>query len=393
MLEKNRRVLWHLSLIPGVGPATTIKLLKGLVYKKTPHLLHVELLDFISKQDNFDLSELYKYSTSDLIRLAELPELTASVIQKGLSNKSLIEKEEKLATQYNIQVTSLIDSNYPEILMQIQNPPVILYSYGREFCTMAKRIAIVGSRKADLYAKEVIKNLVPTLVANGWHIVSGGAEGADTMAHECTLDAKGCTIAVLGSGLLCPYPASNKDLFKAIANNNGLVISSFPLTTMPDRGNFPARNRIISGLSLGCIVVRAAEKSGALITAHMSLEQGRSVFAVPGKVSDELSKGCHDLLKQGAKLVESASDILEEFGETNMNIIPTVSPTIIKTASVKAEQEPTDPVLEKLVKSATTDELSIQTGMNLTDLQNHLFELQLDGKVKQNFAGSWERII
>jgi DNA processing protein len=402
MLESNRRVLWHLSLIDGVGPVTIIRILNALVYQNSPDLLHVELIDYINRKNEFNLTDLYNYTVNDFEKKLGLPYRLASLTVKGLADKTLLEKEISLANRYNVKIASLLDDTYPEVLMQIKNPPIIIYFTGQPLNSMSKGIAIVGSRKADKYAREVIDSLIPSLVSNGWQIISGGAEGADTMAHKATLDAGGQTVVVLGSGLMCPYPESNRELFRNIATTGGTVISAFSLQTAPDRGNFPARNRIISGLSLGCIVVRAAEKSGALITAKYALEQGRVVFAVPGKVSDELSKGCHDLLKQGAKLVEQPNDIFEEFGEyisvqttfTPAKIGPTKEVSAKKTAQpIVCEQLPSDPVLGALGASCTTDELSYKTGLELAELQDRLFELQLEGKIRQNYTGSWERVI
>jgi len=383
--QKNNRVLLHLSLIDGAGPSTVLKLLKHLYLKKYPELLHAGWMELIERQNELDLELLYNYSAADFIRYSGLSDRLALVLAQGLNDKDILNKELELASKHDIKILSFLEADYPEILKQIHNPPTVLYYQGSLFQPMAKRIGIVGSRMASTYAHDVLANLIPGLVAQGWHIVSGGAQGADTIAHEATLTVGGRTIAVLGSGLLQPYPNSNKNLFKRIVETGGTMVSPFPLMMFPDKPNFPARNRIISGLSLGCVVIQAAEKSGALITAHCALEQGRQVFAVPGPIDDDLSAGCHNLIKEGAKLVNNVNDILEEFGEKSLT-------ERIQPACKFDEPIETDPLLACLAKPATLDELLAQTGFDIADVQNRLFSLQLDGKVRQNFAGTWERV-
>lgn len=173
-------------------------------------------------------------------------------------------------------------------------------------------LAIVGSRKASPYGKAVAKKLAKELVQRGWGIVSGMARGIDTEAHAGALENKGYTLAVLGCGVDIIYPRENDKLMHMI-QMNGCVVSEFPLGTKPEPKNFPIRNRIISGCSLGTLVVEAKERSGALITAVLALEQGRDVFAVPGSIASPLSRGPHSLIKQGAKLVENVEDIISEF--------------------------------------------------------------------------------
>jgi DNA processing protein len=252
-----------------------------------------------------------------------------------------------------------------------------------------KNIAIVGARKSNFYADDVIKDLVPELIKNDFSIVSGGALGVDSRAHEQTLKSGGKTIAVFGSGLLNPYPLKNKDLFREIVKSGGTLVSPFPLLMEPRKGNFPARNRVIAGLSKGCIVVQAAKKSGALITAQFALEQGRHVFAIPGSIKDELSVGCHEIIKQGAKLVGGIDDILEEFGFVPYN----AAEEILKgVKDAKRVDEEVECILYNLQSACSIDELSVKTKLDLVFLQDKLFELQIAGKVEQNITGMWERI-
>lgn len=204
------------------------------------------------------------------------------------------------------------DADYPQLLTRIYSPPPILYYRGR-LPSDQMLIAIVGARKASAYGKSVATMLAGGLAASGIGVVSGAARGIDTAAHIGSLQNNGYTIAVLGCGVDVAYPAENAKMLSAIAEK-GAVISEYAPGTKPLAGYFPARNRIISGLSRGVVVVEAAEKSGALITADYALEDGRDVFAVPGSIFSDSSKGTHRLIKQGAKLVENTVDILEEYG-------------------------------------------------------------------------------
>lgn len=394
---QNKNILLHLSLIPGVGPSTALKIIKHVFHEAYPDLINIDLMDLAAMHGDVGLFVLYDFSVLDFVKKLKFTEKFARQVVTGLENKQLLEDELALIEQYSIDVLSLFEPEYPEILKQIHLPPLILYCKGAPISSPEKRISIVGSRKASDYAHQVVNTLVPQLVARDWNIVSGGAEGVDSMAHQATIDAGGKTIVVLGSGLMHPYPDSNKELFKTVVRQGGTLVSSFPLNTRPDRSNFPARNRIIAGLSHGCVIVQAAEKSGALITAQFALEQGRHVFAVPGSIYEPLSVGCHALIQQGAKLINSTRDILEDFGETEKidSYVPAITPADEKKQPLLTEQAPTiqrhdDPMLQLLVMPCTLDELSDHTGLSLPELQNKLFELQLEGKVRQTFSGAWE---
>ncbi len=222
-----------------------------------------------------------------------------------------VEKDLQVADKNNYSILTMSDLEYPALLLEIPDPPPLLYVHGN-LHNPVNGIAIVGSRNATQYGISATKQLCRSLVANHITIVSGMARGIDTAAHEGALLGKGKTVAVLGSGLERIYPAENRGLFHKIAET-GAVLSEFPLFTEPDSFNFPARNRIISGMSLGTVVVEATKKSGSLITARLAAEQNREVFAVPGNIHSFKSIGTHTLIKQGAKLVEHARDIMEEF--------------------------------------------------------------------------------
>jgi DNA processing protein len=212
--------------------------------------------------------------------------------------------------QKGYTVVTLADGSYPSLLKEIPDPPPFLYVSGH-LADTHKNIAVVGSRNATAYGISATQNLCADLTAFDMTIVSGMALGIDTAAHQGALAARGKTVAVLGSGLNLIYPAENRRLFERISEQ-GAVISEFALDTKPEAHNFPIRNRIISGMSMGTIVVEASRKSGSLITARLAADQNREVFAVPGSIQSFKSTGTHTLIKQGAKLVENAQDVLEE---------------------------------------------------------------------------------
>lgn len=217
-------------------------------------------------------------------------------------------------TKNGIKVLTFFDKDYPERLKQIYDPPLILYYIG-EFSSQDKNaFAIVGTRKVSGYGRTVTEQLTEELVNAGLTVVSGLARGVDTVAHSTALQKGGRTIAVLAGGLNVIYPPENSSLASKIADGRGVVLSEFPPDYPHLPGNFPTRNRIISGLSLGVLVTEAAEDSGSLITARQALEQGREVFAVPGPITSALSLGPAALIKEGAKLVTSVEDILEDIG-------------------------------------------------------------------------------
>lgn len=393
MLNKNTEILLHLSLAEKVGPATVFKILHKLFLDQNPKLSDPDWSDIAKNSINLDLRVIYDYSTSDFVNKFGLSSTCAQQIYDCISDSQVLEDELVLAEKNSIKIVDVLSSEYPEILRQIHFPPIVLYFSGAIFDQHAKHFGVVGAREADEYASHAIQNILPTLISNGWVIVSGGANGADTMAHKTTLNFGGKTVVVLGSGLLSPYPESNIDLFKTVVDSEGSVISPFPLNRRPDKGTFPARNRIISGLSSGCLVVQAAIKSGALITARCALEQGRLVFAIPGRIDDKLSAGCNELLKQGAKLVCNSNDILEEFGECLPHGLfkPSVSIHQQMEIGKNNHDQCEDIVLCSLDKSSTFDELLIKTGLDFSELQDKLFSFQLEGKVRQNFTGAWEK--
>ena len=278
-------------------------------------------LNMLSSIGSIRLKNLLEYFKSPLkilsspkeklVRVEGIGEKIASQIVEA-KRKFDLKKELELAKREDVKIITINDDSYPENLKQIYDPPIVLYVKGEIGLPEDKKaIAIVGSRRASYYGLSAAERFAESLALLGITIVSGMARGIDSQAHRGALRVKGRTIAVSGSGLLNIYPPENKGLFQEIFKS-GAVISEFPMETLPLAQNFPRRNRIISGLSLGVLVVEAARNSGALITADFALEQGREVFAVPGKVDSSTSWGTNQLIKQGAKLVDNIEEIIEE---------------------------------------------------------------------------------
>jgi len=230
--------------------------------------------------------------------------LTFNAFDSAKKEIEKIEKEE-------VMLLTLNDPNYPPLLLTIYDPPPILYCKGRVSHKDIYPIAIVGTRKMTAYGKQIAERIAGDLARAGVTVVSGFARGVDAMAHRGAIAGGGRTFAVLGSGIDCIYPKEHRKLYDEIIEN-GLIFSEFPMGAQPEPHHFPQRNRTISGLSLGCVVCEAAQKSGSLITARFALEQGREVFAVPGSILSETSKGVHALIQSGAKLVANVEDILKE---------------------------------------------------------------------------------
>ena len=251
-----------------------------------------------------------KAPESELMNLAGLGRITAKNIARGRKTID-VDIELELVKKNDACIITLFDEGYPKNLKEVHDPPILLYIKGKLLPGDTAAVALVGSRRSSVYGGITCERLSMELAARGITIVSGLARGIDSAAHRGALKAKGRTIAVLGSGLADIYPPENAKLAGEIAKN-GAVISEFAMETPPHKQNFPRRNRIISGLSWGVVVVEAAERSGSLITADFALEQGREVFAVPGRADSPVSAGTHNLIKQGAKLAANADDIIEE---------------------------------------------------------------------------------
>lgn len=283
------------------------------------------------------------------------------------------------AGETGVKLFSLEDESYPDLLKHIYDPPPVLYVKGE--LADAKTLAIVGTRRASRYGLETARKLGYELAALGFTIVSGLASGIDTAAHQGALEANGRTVAVFGCGVDVIFPAENRGLARAI-ESSGSLVSEFPLGTGTEKGHFPRRNRIISGLSMGVIVVEGHYDSGAMITAKAALDQGREVFAVPGNVELDQTKGPHWLIKQGAKLVETVEDVLEEF---NM-----VMPESRKQNTESREQEIRNLTPEeRLIVSVLSlepkhiDMVSVETKLAIPQVSSLLMMLEVKKLVRQ----------
>ena len=281
----------------------------------------------------------------------------------------------------NNHLLTLADTDYPALLMEITDPPVMLFLKGRRELLGAPGLAVVGSRNATPGGKQTAELFSGTLSDVGLTIVSGMAMGIDAAAHQGGLAGRGSSIAVVGTGLDLVYPARNKALAHSLAEK-GLILSEFSLGTPALANNFPRRNRIISGLSRGVLVVEAALASGSLITARMAAEQGRDVFAIPGSIHSPFAKGCHHLIKQGAKLVDDASDILLELG---------LAP--VAGATAKAPGVVGDLVLDAMgFDPVSIDALTGRVAMPTEKIVARLTELELDGAIASLPGGKYQRL-
>ena len=277
-------------------------------------------------------------------------------------------------------IVTLADPDYPQALLNIPDPPLLLYVKGRRELLNQPTLAVVGSRNATAQGMKNAEAFALAVSNAGLCIASGMAHGIDAAAHRGGLRGASASIAVVGTGLDKVYPAANRDLAHQLAQH-GVLISEFALATPPLAANFPRRNRIISGLSLGCLVVEASLQSGSLITARMALEQGRDVFAIPGSIHAPQTKGCHHLIKQGAKLVECAQDILEELAHF----------TIAPTSPASAVEN--HPLFEHLgFDPIDLDNLSQRSGLTIEALSAILLQLELDGDVATLPGGLYQRI-
>lgn len=275
-------------------------------------------IEGITFKEKYDL--INKYKSPDIIwnlvtkKIISKENLKEKII-KELSNKKYIENIEKYVQymdKYNIKILTINDETYPEKLKAIYDPPVVLYYKGNISIINKKSIAIIGCRDCSSYGVQLARYFSNLLSVHNINIISGLAKGVDSYAHIGCLNTKGKTIAVIGNGLDNIYPNENKKLSDSIIKNQGLILSEYIVGTKPLKRNFPARNRIISALSNGILVIEAKFKSGTLITVDFGLEQGKNIYAIPGNITSNYSNGTNELIKQGAKLVTSVEDILED---------------------------------------------------------------------------------
>jgi len=310
----------------------------------------------------------------------------AECIARGMDDAPLGALAEWLAGEGNGIVT-LADADYPQALLNIPDPPPLLYAKGNRALLNRPCLAVVGSRNATAQGMGHAESFSHAISEAGLCIVSGMAHGIDAAAHRGGLRGAGASIAVVGTGLDRVYPAANRELAHTLASE-GLLLSEFSLGTPPLAANFPRRNRIISGLSLGCLVVEASLQSGSLITARMALEQGREVFAIPGSIHSPQSKGCHSLIKQGAKLAENAQDVLGELSR----YLPDFPVSAVPGAGAKPPQE--HPLLAHLgFDPVAMDALSLRSGLTIEALSAILLQLELEGHVAALPGGMYQRTV
>ena len=303
----------------------------------------------------------------------------AASITRGWDEATLTPVTHWLADPQN-HIVTLADPDYPQALLNIPDPPILLYVKGRLELLNHPALAVVGSRNATPQGLSNAESFAQSISAAGLCIISGMAHGIDAAAHRGGLRENGFSIGIVGTGLDKVYPAANRQLAHQLAQE-GALISEFSLGTPPLAANFPRRNRLISGLSMGCLVIEASLQSGSLITARMALEQGREVFAIPGSIHAPQTKGCHHLIKQGAKLVECAQDILEELGHFSAN-------TPLQS-SVPEEH----PLLKHLgFDPISMDDLSQRSGLTIGALSAILLQLELDGNIATLAGGLYQRI-
>lgn len=356
--------IW-LSSLNGMGPVKAKKLLD--IYVEPKHIY------------DLPVSEL---KASKILTAKNIEEITDG------KKRERVEGIYEIMVKNNIKMISINDALYPSSLKQIFDPPIALYYLGK-FRISSFSIAIVGSRRVTHYGRLAAKKLSFELSLRGVQIVSGLARGIDSIAHEGCLDAGGRTVAVLGCGVDNIYPQENKRLFENIINEEGLILSEYPPGTPPLQHHFPARNRIISGMCSGVLVIEAAKKSGSLITANYALEQGREVFAVPGNIDSACSAGTNQLIKDGAKMVVCAQDILEEFDFQEISVDNHANKTI-------SEEKKTDFSIfrglgteeiriAKLIHKGIHQIEDIIEGSNIPakEVLNILFMLEMKGIVTQ----------
>jgi DNA processing protein len=342
-----------LSLLPGIGPARFQRL---LAHFGEPALA-------------------WKASERELVSLGVDAKSLPALLDKrhSISLQQEMEKIERLG----VTVLTMADTAYPRRLREIFNAPPLLYVKGELLPQDEQSLGVVGTRGPSLYGKDLAARIVPELVRNGLTIVSGLARGIDSIAHRAALDAGGRTIAVLGCGIDVIYPPENRNLFHQITQQ-GAVVTDYPLGTKPDAFNFPARNRIISGLTLGTVVLEAQIGSGALITADYALEQNREVFCFPGRATDRGSSGCNKLIREGrAKLVCSTEDILEE-----LDLTAAVQQLEIKMAIPANDEE--SRLLGLLSHDPVhIDDLARETALSAATVSSTMMMLELKGSVRQ----------
>jgi DNA processing protein len=322
--------------------------------------------------------------TASAATLVQVPDLDRDAIEglKNFSDWDEVRRELERSAQAGATILPYAKGIFPVRLKTIADPPPLLYVKGDLRIEDERALAVVGSRSASEYGLRVTRELCQDLTSRGFTIVSGMARGIDAAAHEAALDAGGRTVAVLGSGVDVVYPPEHEKLYQRICRQ-GAVVSELPIGTPPLAFNFPARNRLISGMALGVLVVEATEKSGSLITAALALEQGREVFAVPGEAGASRSRGTHQLIRQGAKLVERADDILEEIAPQLARHAAAAEKTAPLALPPNLSQEAKRIFALILGRPRQIDEVIESSGLSPAKVSEVLLDLEIHGLLKQ----------
>lgn len=349
----------QLALTPGLGPSAVRRLLREFGLPQA----------VLSRRR----SDLAAYAPAAALDALDSPSVHEAV-----------ERALAWAAQPQRFVVTLADETYPRLLLEIADPPPLLYAHGRLDLLQRPGLAVVGSRNATAQGERNAEDFSKALSASGLTIVSGLALGIDAAAHRGGLAAQGSTIAVLGTGIDLVYPQRNAALAAEITQR-GLLVSEFPLGTPAAAHNFPKRNRLISGLARGCLVIEAAVASGSLITARSAAEQGREVFAVPGSIHSPLSKGCHALIKSGAKLAESADDVLSELS----GFRPAASASTTRAAPAP---EASGLLAHMGHDPVDVDALCTRAGLSADQVSSELLRLELDGRIAALPGGLFQRL-
>ena len=364
----------RLTLVPGVGSESQRKLLTA-----------------------FGLPEAVFSAGYDALRCV-VGSKTARLLLEA-DNSQAVAAARQWAQASDQHIVTLADTAYPRALLDIADPPTLIYVRGRLDLLQRPALAIVGSRNPTPQGIKNAENFSAALAQSGLIIVSGLALGIDTAAHLAALSVQGDTIAVIGTGIDRIYPARNLDLARRIVKQ-GCIISEFPLGTPAVAHNFPRRNRLISGLARGVLVVEAAAESGSLITARLAGEQGKEVFSIPGSIHSPQARGCHKLIKQGAKLVETVQDILEELDwhyqpseKGQASASPPLTPSVTVTATGQEAQTDADELLTLIgFDPCSIDELAARSGLSIEILSQQLLQLELDGHLANLPGGRFQRI-
>lgn len=365
------------AVVPGLGRSTIAKLL----------------------QNKFDVQKLF---LADAQTLRASGVCSEEAILKFLANRDeqLPQKLEHFCRQQGVRIVTLFDAGYPASLKEISDPPLVLYVKG-ELPTEPYAVAVVGSRACTAYGEKAAQYFARVLTQQGLPIISGGARGIDTAAHEACLEAGGKTVAVLGCGIDIAYPTSNRTLFAKIVQRGGAVITEYAPGMQPLSSNFPARNRIIVGLSRAVLVAEAKQRSGAVITANIAADENREVYCVPGNIFDGTSTGCHELIRTGAKLVDKPQDILEDREAWQQAMTIKIAQPSIFDCPVIEQQEP-QPVAwntelgTKLLNlmqggAMTLEQLTESSGASFALVSMELLDMQVAGLVAQDAAQRYYR--